>query len=169
MKIITLLAAAAIFTSVLSACAPTPATPAPTPLADVLQPSPDRYVSGQPTKQQLAALQQLGVRQVINLRSDAEVADHPEPEWVAALQLNYQHLPIRGAADLTLANIQAFDQLLATPQPTLLHCSSGNRVGAMMALRAYWLQQASAEQALRIGYEHGLGDLEDSVKQLLQD
>ena len=50
----------------------------------------------------------------------------------------------------------------------LMHCGSGNRVGAMMALRARWVQGRSAEEALAIGRSSGLKGLEGDVRTLLQ-
>jgi protein tyrosine phosphatase (PTP) superfamily phosphohydrolase (DUF442 family) len=79
------------------------------------------------------------------------------------------HLPIQGGYDLNQANAQKLDQCLnaAGDQPILVHCMSGNRVGALFALRAYWLQGASPEQALAIGLKYGLTKLEPVIRQML--
>jgi rhodanese-related sulfurtransferase len=48
----------------------------------------------------------------------------------------------------------------------LLHCASGNRVGAMLALRARWLQGKSADEAMAIGKASGMTGLAADVKAL---
>ena len=66
--------------------------------------------------------------------------------------------------------MQTLDRLLAQAEGerTLLHCASGNRVGALMALRAAWLHGASDEEALAIGRAHGLASLRGQVEMLLR-
>jgi len=53
------------------------------------------------------------------------------------------------------------------PSPVLVHCMSGNRVGALFALRAFWLQGMSAVEALAVGRRYGLTKLEPLVVQIL--
>jgi uncharacterized protein (TIGR01244 family) len=93
-----------------------------------------------------------------------------EKSLVEKAGMKYHSLPIAGVAGLTRDNVATFDRLLAESQEgkVLLHCASGNRVGAMMALRARWVQGKSAEEALAIGKGAGLKGLEADVKTLLQ-
>ena len=51
--------------------------------------------------------------------------------------------------------------------PIALACSSGNRAGALLALRAFWLDGADAASALELGLAAGLTRLEPSVRLLL--
>jgi uncharacterized protein (TIGR01244 family) len=131
--------------------------------------SPTLHVSGQPTADQLALLPAAGIRNVIDLRPDAERPGFDERMVAVHLGLDYQALPISGAQDLTRANVEAFDQLLkrSEGEGVLMHCASGNRVGAMMALRAHWLQGKSAEEALAIGKASGLTGLTPEVDRLV--
>ena len=50
----------------------------------------------------------------------------------------------------------------------LLHCASGNRVGALLALMAYHEEGVSRRQALDVGRAAGLGALESEVDQRLR-
>jgi uncharacterized protein (TIGR01244 family) len=131
--------------------------------------SPLLHVSGQPSGDQLALLPSAGIRSVIDLRPDAERPDFDERMVAVHLGLDYHPLPIRDAQDLTRANVESFDQLLERTQRdgVLVHCASGNRVGAMMALRARWLQGKEAAEALAIGKASGLTSLEADVQKLL--
>lgn len=162
------------------AAAPEAAKPSPAPatitpaamipnLPKLHQPSAKLWVSGQPSAEQFAEAQRAGVQRIINLRPASEDPSRDEAAELAALSLPYTVLPIASAADLTRANVEALDRLLAesAEQTTLLHCASGNRVGAMMSLRAAWLQGADPEAALAVGRAHGLTAMEPVVRQLL--
>jgi hypothetical protein len=49
----------------------------------------------------------------------------------------------------------------------VIACASGNRVGALLALREFWLEDAEPEAALALGKAAGLTRLEPSVRLLL--
>ena len=124
---------------------------------------------GQPTDEELAALRDAGYQTVINLRMPDEKGTQDEPETVAALGMTYVSLPVDGAAGLTDENAAALAAALdQAARPVLLHCGSGNRVGALLALKAFKLDGASAEEALEIGRGAGLTRLERSVRELLE-
>lgn len=129
-----------------------------------------RYSAGQPTAEQLQTLSAHGIGVVIDLRADSETPDLDEAALVRALGLDYHNLPVGGAAGLTRDNVQALDRLIADAgdRPLLLHCASGNRVGAMMALREHWLRGATPEQSLAVGRDWGLKSLAPDVEALLQ-
>lgn len=132
-------------------------------------PAANRYAGGQPSAAALLELRDAGVRHVINLRTDAEPQAYDEAAQVTALGMTYHHLPVAGAAGVNVENAQALDALLAGlgDEPLLLHCASGNRVGALMALRAA-LHGSSTEAAIAEGYRWGLRSLTPVVRQRLQ-
>ncbi|MGD9583304.1 MAG: sulfur transferase domain-containing protein [Lysobacterales bacterium] len=139
-------------------------------IANAQRPDPGTLCCGRMDASALAAAKAAGVEWVIDLLPETECAGFDEAAACAALQLGYARLPIAGAADLNRENVAAFDRLLAdSPAPmVLVHCASGNRVGALYALRAGWLQGKSPLQALAVGRAHGLTKLEPVVAQLLQ-
>ena len=49
----------------------------------------------------------------------------------------------------------------------MLHCASGNRVGALFAVDAGLNQNIAVEEALQIGRDSGMTRLETVVKQIL--
>lgn len=147
-------------------------TPPADPLASLprhIRLSPKLHVSGQPSADQLALLPAAGIRNVIDLRPDAERPDFDERMVAVHLGLGYHPLPISGAQDLTRANVEAFDELLERNEGegVLMHCASGNRVGAMMALRARWVQGKSVQESLAIGRASGLTGLAPDVERLV--
>lgn len=138
-------------------------------LAKLKHPTETQWASGQPTLEQFAEIKAAGITHVINLRPNTEDAGFLEGQAVEALGLVYRQLPINGPTDLTLKNVWALDAMLveAGNSPTLIHCASANRVGAMMSLRAAWALGSSTQEALAIGREYGLAAMEAVVVKLL--
>jgi protein tyrosine phosphatase (PTP) superfamily phosphohydrolase (DUF442 family) len=121
-----------------------------------------------PGKPPFQALAGAGVRTVIDLRSDPEVPPETHSASEAA-GIAYERVPVEGDADLELASARALDALLDDPRryPVAIVCSSGNRVGALLAVRAFWLDGSKPESALALGRAAGLTRLEPSVRLLL--
>lgn len=133
-------------------------------------PSPGLVCGGQPTQEQIGAAAASGIRTVITLRAEAESGDEWEPEAVGAAGMTYVVIPVSGPADLTKENAARLDAALKEAEgrgPVMVHCVSGNRVGALLALRAAWIQGKTAEEALELGRKAGLTKLEGEVKRIL--
>jgi len=123
-------------------------------------PSANMLSSGQPTEQQLKSLSKLGVMHVINLRPKQE-QQWDEGAYVKALGLQYYNIPVKGANGITLSNAMQLAEKLKEigDAPVLVHCSSSNRVGALIALNAFH-QGEGIEQAIAQGKAWGLTRLE---------
>jgi uncharacterized protein (TIGR01244 family) len=133
------------------------------------RPFPGILTGGQPTLEQFEAISELGYTTVINLRSAAEMtAEIAGREDVEALGMNYVFIPVASPADLNRENVQLLaDALAAADGPTVVHCASGNRIGAIFALKAIYLDDVPAEEALEIGRSAGLTSLEPVILQKL--
>ena len=134
------------------------------------EPRPGLVTGGQPTAEQLEELAWAGYRTVIDLRTEGEpgaMAD--EAERVEALGMRYVRIPVAGAGDLTEEKARALDELLDQDEayPLVVHCARGDRVGALLAVRAARLEGAAPEQALALGLDAGLTGLEPAVRELL--
>lgn len=161
----------------LAACSqpqPAPSTvPAPTigsPAAPALgllneaRPAPGLITSGQPSEAQFAALPAGGVATVIHLRPATETGTGWEEAKAKDLGVSFVRLPIDGAKDVTEANARKLAELLASAKgPVLLSCGSSNRCGALLALKAYFVDGKSKEEALAFGRSGGLKALEPTV------
>lgn len=146
-------------------CGMQPHRPDASPLANLATPEPGIFVGGRLAATDIAPLEQGGVRQIVDLTLDTETPEFDEASAVRGAGMRYSNLPISGAADLTRENVQRFDALLrASEPPVLVHCASGNRVGALAALRAAWVDDASDEAAIAIGKAWGLTGLEGEVR-----
>lgn len=140
------------------------------PISNVRTPLAGLITGGQPTAEQIDAAAQAGVHTVINLRAAGEPGFEWESAAVEKAGMRYLHIPVDGQAGLTRETIARIDQALdeAAPQgAVMLHCGSGNRAGAVLALRAAWLDNQPAEQALQLGIDGGLTKLEAPVRTLL--
>lgn len=126
------------------------------------------HSGGRISADDLPALREAGIRHVINLAPVAETPGFDEAGAVRAAGMRYDTVPIADAGDLDRDAVVAFDQLLRDADgPTLVHCASGNRVGALAALRAAWLHGADEEAALEEGRRWGLRGLEGEVRKRL--
>lgn len=122
---------------------------------------------GQPTPEQLVALAGAGYVTVIDLRTEAEGGTGRAD--VEASGMTYVTLPIAGAAGLTEENARRLALLLEeVERPLVLHCGSGNRVGALLALKVFYADGATPEEALRYGLDAGLTGLEGAVREHLE-
>jgi uncharacterized protein (TIGR01244 family) len=139
----------------------------PVELPNPRRPEDDILSGGQLTPDALRAAAEAGYATILNMRAPGEMA-FDEAALVAELGMTYVSLPIRGPGDLTAANAEAFDAALGdAARPMIVHCGSGNRVGALFALRAAFCQGASAADALAIGREAGLTGMEPAVRDAL--
>src|SRR6478752_4101945 len=96
-------------------------------------PVPGVATAGQPDAAAWGALARAGFKSVVDLRAPSEPRGHDEPGEIARAGLRYLALPVDHG---TLGDRQ-FDTLrdfLRDPlnRPSLVHCQSANRVGALL-------------------------------------
>lgn len=144
------------------------APPAATSVA-LLQPLPGLYTAGQPAASDWAAIKARGVRTVVNLRAPGELKDRDEAAEVRAAGLRYVEIPVNGAEGINPANARALHAALAPAHGggVLVHCASGNRAGALLALEQRDFDGVAAERALEIGKSGGVTGLEGKLRQAL--
>ena len=131
-------------------------------------PDANTVVTGKLSPEKIAKIAEAGIEHIINLQPDSELS-FDEKSAVEAAGIHYTHLPISGADDLKQVNLLEFDKALRAHygKKSLLHCGSGNRVGACMALRAGWLRGRKMDTAMERGKQHGLTGLEEEVRMRL--
>lgn len=145
-------------------------TPADVPVVSgAVSPMPGVISAGRLASGDIVRVRDAGIRQVVDLTLDVETPDFDEAAAVRAAGLVYSNLPLRGAVDLTRENVLAFDALLrGAKRPVLVHCASGNRVGAIAALRAAWVDGKPVDEAVAIGKAWGLKGLEAAVRSRIE-
>ena len=132
-------------------------------------PLPNVVCSGQPTKEQFDALKTAGVQRVLHLRRKSEKGTGWEEARAAEAGIPFERLAIAGGPGLTRENVEAFAAKLASygDEKVLVSCATSNRVGAMFALKAVWLEGADQEEAMALGKRAGMKSLTGTVEKLL--
>lgn len=122
---------------------------------------------GQPTADQFETLAGLGYKTIVNMRGTQE-SGSTKPADVESLGMTYVSFPITGAPDVSEENARKLAEILeANEHPVVVHCASGNRVGALFALKAFYVDGETPQEALAIGQAAGVTRLEPVVKQQL--
>jgi len=139
-------------------------------LANVGSPAPHIITAGRLQASDIPTIANAGVSHVIDLTTDAESPTFDEARSVQEAGMQYHQIPVSGGDDLTTATVTRFDRLLRDigSTPTLVHCASSNRVGALAALRAAWMHGRSIEEAVAEGKRWGLQGLEATVRERLR-
>lgn len=120
-------------------------------IANAGQPLYDVATAGQPEKEHLQRLTDAGYKTVVDLRTPEECP--PPDEWGIAVRsagLEYVNIPV-GHEDIDDKTFDRFRQLMHNPEcrPTLIHCASANRVGALLLPFLVRYGEASREAALQ--------------------
>lgn len=137
----------------------------------VARPDGGILTGGQPSRHQLEAAIRSGYRTVVSLRAAGEPFQSEEPGWVRELGGTWVAIPIAGSEDFTRDTVERLDRAIRTARTEdsgiFVHCASSNRVGALFALRAAWIEGADADDAIATGKAAGLRSLEPTVRELL--
>lgn len=125
--------------------------------------------AGQPDKAALKVFADSGYATVIDMRGREEDRGFDEAAFVENQGMHYVAFPIASEDDVSFDSARKLDDLLqSSAGPVLVHCASGNRVGALLALRAS-LHGADDEDALKLGRDGGLTRLEPVVRERLAE
>ncbi|MDA3933737.1 MAG: sulfur transferase domain-containing protein [Gammaproteobacteria bacterium] len=121
------------------------------------------YTSGTLSAEQLASLKADGLTSVIDLRRPAEGLESTQ-NVAAELGLSYNNVPLGGKLPdtQTMAQISAIIDNAGSGK-VLLHCSSGNRAGLVLAT---YLQQHGMRPAAALASAQAAGTRADGLQQL---
>lgn len=145
--------------------APAASVAPPLPIPNAAQPLPDVLTGGQPTAEHLELAKRSGYRTVISLLPQEQTRE--EAAQVAALGMRFVSIPVAGPADLTRENARRLAAAMQDAQgaPLIVHCGSGNRAGALLALRLFYVDGVPREDALAVGTKAGMTSLRSAVEQ----
>lgn len=90
------------------------------------------FFSGQPTDEDLAELKKQGFTHVVNLRRETEYDERKEEKLVKSLGMNYSHHPFPLDFKIDDKYVDSVTESVVKHRQkgkTLVHCSTGNRVG----------------------------------------
>ncbi len=125
---------------------------------------------GQPTPEQLEQAQAAGYKTVINLRTINEPGAWNEASKVAELGMHYINIPVAGKSGLSKENANALMNAIQehAEHPVMVHCGSGNRIGALFAIDAKFNKKQTTEEAIKTGINSGLTSLRPAVEEYLE-
>jgi uncharacterized protein (TIGR01244 family) len=128
------------------------------------QPLEDIATAGQPEEEHLKRLAEAGYKTVVDLRIPEEDRGLDEPESARQAGMEYVNIPV-GHEEVNDETFERFRELMADPErrPVLVHCSSANRVGALLIPYLVLDEGKSNEEAVKIASEVGLKS--DELKQ----
>lgn len=131
-------------------------------------PSPDLITCGMPSADDLRSAHQAGIKTIINLCQPQETPPQ-EASLTRELGMGYHNIPVAGAPDLSEAKARQLAAIIndCNNHPVLIHCMSGNRVGALLALKTFYADGKSAQESLQAGRAAGLKGLEPEVMRIL--
>ncbi|MBS0215945.1 MAG: hypothetical protein JSR63_05400 [Proteobacteria bacterium] len=159
-----------MFAGLTAGCVHAPtANVATAPALKLLEPLPGLYTAGQPDAGDWKAIHARGVQVVINLRPPGELKNRDESAEVRGAEMRYLEIPVAGADGINDSNARALHAALAPTHGNgvLVHCSSGNRAGALLALEQADFDGLPKEKALELGRKAGVTSLEARLRQLL--
>jgi len=128
-------------------------------------------VGGQPSPDQLKRIEEAGYRTVITLRAESEPGDEGEQAAVERLGMKFVSIPVPGPAGLTEANARSLARALGQQDalPAVVHCKSGQRVSALLGLKAFVVDRVSAAAAIDLAKSLGLTKLEAALRERIAE
>ena len=112
---------------------------------------------GQVDVDQFPAMAEDGYSLVVNLRSEAESFPENEGELAQAAGMHYLHTP-RGGSDLVGAHATQLAVALQAHGDgnVLIHCASGNRVGALWGLHVAVRDELNSDEGVQAARDAGM-------------
>ena len=126
-------------------------------MTNAVQPMEDVATSGQPTAEHLERLAGAGYKMVLDLRAEKEDRGFDEARTVRDSGMEYENIPVTPDT-LSAEKFDRFRELMGDPErrPALVHCSSANRVGALLIPYLILDENKTREEALEIAFRVGL-------------
>ncbi len=126
-------------------------------LAYAAQPLPWLVTSGQPEQEHFRELAEARFKTVVDLRMPGEPRGFDEPTAVREAGLEYVSLPVMEEI-LIDESFDRFREVMRdlTKRPVLLHCTTANRVGALLLPYLILDEGRSPDDALQIARRVGL-------------
>ena len=124
---------------------------------------------GQPNQSEVDAFVEDGVTLVVDLRGPNENRGYDEQSYLNSINTAYYSLPVIDEGDINFDNARLLQTLINDADgKVLVHCGSGNRVGALMSLIGS-LEGMDKQEAIEFGIQNRLGGLINTVNQVIEE
>jgi tyrosine-protein phosphatase SIW14 len=163
--------AAGVLLATAALTTPTQVEPRSAELPNFHQVNPQLYRGGQPKSGGLKKLKELGVKTIINLRSEDDHA-RAESEEAHSLGLRYYGFSLPEFSRPTDKEVQGILDIINTPenQPVFIHCHHGrDRTGTIVACYRISHDGWTGEQAKDEARRYGLGWIEIGMKRYIDN
>ena len=128
-------------------------------------------IGGQPSPEQFKAIQEAGYHTVVTLRPESERGDEGEQAAVEAMGMKFVSIPVAGGPGLTEENARSLAETLDERDalPAVVHCSTGQRVSALLGLKAFVVDRLSAAAAIALAKSLGMKKLEAALRERIAE
>ncbi len=124
---------------------------------------------GQPNQSEVDAFVEDGVTLVVDLRGPNENRGYDEQTYLNSINTAYYSLPVIDEGDINFDNARLLQTLINDADgKVLVHCGSGNRVGALMSLIGN-LEGMDKQEAIEFGIQNRLGGLINTVNEIIEE
>ncbi len=124
---------------------------------------------GQPNQSEVDAFIEDGVTLVVDLRGPNENRGYDEQTYLNSINTAYYSLPVIDEGDINFDNARLLQTLINDADgKVLVHCGSGNRVGALMSLIGN-LEGMDKQEAIEFGIQNRLGGLINTVNEIIEE
>lgn len=125
-------------------------------------------IGGLPTKAAIDAALTADIESAMSLMSRDEPGISEIGPYAASQGFRYIRFTIDGSQDLTEAMAWEFAATLPMlDKPGIVHSAQGQRVAAIFALKAFFVDDLPADHALAIGNALGMGEYAEHVESLI--
>lgn len=123
------------------------------------------YFANAPDEAALAAFKKVGGTAVVDLRTTKEM-DCSEIALVGKLGMKYHNVQFSKTDPINKDTITQIEKIVkeADGKPVLLHCSTGNRAAAWLAVHLVEQNKVDAPTAMRVAEEAGLNSADLKTK-----
>ncbi|HWV56167.1 MAG TPA: sulfur transferase domain-containing protein [Longimicrobiales bacterium] len=120
-------------------------------------PTSDVYTGGQPSPDEIERLAEAGIRTIVDLRPPQEQRGFDEAAVAGAAGVEYVSLPVTYSG-IPGETFDRFREIMRSEErkPFLVHCRSGNRVGALLVPYLILDEGRTPNEAVQIAIRAGL-------------
>lgn len=125
-------------------------------------------VGGLPSAVQFDEATAAGFDSAMSLMANEEDGIGEIARYASSMGVRYIRFTIEGKDDLNESMAWQFASTLAMlGRPAIIHSADGERVGAIFALMAFFVDDVPAQEALTLGRSAGMGNLEEHVRSII--